>query len=844
MTNFKSWKEKDFWLEKRDWLLQKTKPLRERYAAFKAKHPRWARGLEITGILGLGGFLFLFLFCLLVYWGTFGSLPTYSSLRQIQHNVASEVYAEDGVLLGKYFVENRINADFEEISPNIINALVATEDARFFEHSGIDFRAWVRVFFRTILMRDDSGGGGSTLSQQLAKNLFPREQFLLFTLPISKVKEMFIARRLENIYNKKELLNLYLNTVPFSENIFGVKVASQRFFNTSPKDLQVEEAAVLIGMLKGTALYNPLKHPDRSMRRRNTVMGQMVKYNYLEKEVYDSLKLRSIDLKYYREGSNQGLGTYFREHLRLELEDILEDLEKQDGSKYNLYTDGLKIYTTVNSALQKYAEESIEEHMTKLQESYFKHWKKRKSYGSEQLLTQAKKNSARYKKLSEAKLSEAAIDENFETPAQMSIFDWETRVDVDTFMTPLDSLKYYLSILNTGFLAVEPQTGKVLAWVGGIDHQHFKYDHVKARRQAGSTFKPVVYAKSLESGIPPCEYIDNLLTQYTQYENWQPRNSDGKYGGVYSMEGALSHSVNVVTVDLMMRSGIDSVKLLAEKLGLEGEIPAVPSIALGTMDASLYELVRMYATFSNRGKRPELHYLKRIETANGEVLIDFKAPDPADFEQVLDAKVTDLLVKMMRSVVDSGTAKRLRYQYHLYNQIAGKTGTTQKHSDGWFVGFTPNLAAGVWVGGESPQIRFRSMSLGQGANTALPIWGRFMNKVYKDPQFKKWRKLKFPEIDSTLSIDLDCPPYLEDRSMIDFLNEEDKEFFEWIRNFFKNIDTSEEEENDTRVKIPRNRPLSKESERIRKRNEELEKKRRRKKKRKEFLNDLFKRKNN
>lgn len=835
MADFKSIidKGKSFWLGIGAWLREKLHPVQQRYVAFKTEKPRSALAFKITFVSALSGILFLFIFCLMIYLGAFGRLPNYGELKQIQHNVASEVYSDDGVLLGKYYVENRINADFEEISPNIINALVATEDVRFFEHSGIDFRAWIRVFFRTLLMQDASGGGGSTLSQQLAKNVFPRQRLMLFTTPIAKVKEMFIARRLENIYSKQELLNLYLNTVPFSENIFGVKVASQRFFNTSPKEINVEDAAVLVGMLKGTSLYNPLKNPERARLRRNVVMGQMVKYEYLDQAAYDSLSQKKIGLNYYREGSNQGLGTYFREHLRLEVSELLKDVKKENGESYNLYTDGLKIYTTINSALQQYAEESVKEQITELQAAYFKHWKGKKSYGDDQLLKQAKQNSKRYKRLKESGLSEEEIDTHFDIEAKMTIYDWETQGDRDTLMSPTDSLKYYLSILNTGFLAIDPHSGKTLAWVGGVDHEYFYYDHVKSKRQIGSTFKPVVYAKAIESGIPPCEYIDNLLTQYTQFENWQPRNSDGKYGGIYSMEGALSKSVNVVTVDLIMRTGIDSVKMLAERLGIAGDIPEVPSISLGTMDASLYEMVKMYGTFANRGLRPEIYYLKRIETANGEVLINFDAPNPDEFERVLSVETTDILVKIMRSVVDSGTAKRLRFQYGLYNQIAGKTGTTQRHSDGWFMGFTPNLVAGVWVGGTSPKIRFRSMKLGQGSKTALPIWGRFMNKVYKDPQFKKWKKLEFPEPDSLTLAELNCPPYLPDRSYLEEAEEEIDIFdFDWIKNLFNKNEESRENVS------PRRKSNGGGNDRIRKQNEKLERKRRREKRRKEFVDKL------
>lgn len=791
---------KTFWLEQWKAAQRKLEPLKARYAIFKQEYPRLELGGRIATWTALSGVISLFLFCSLVYFGAFGKLPTYPELQSIRHNVASEVYAEEGVLLGKYYTENRVTADFEEISPNIINALVATEDARFFEHSGIDFRAWVRVFFRSVLMSDKSGGGGSTLSQQLAKNLFPRKKFFMLTTPINKFREMFIARRLEYIYEKEELLNLYLNTVPFSGDIYGIKVASQRFFNTSPKEIKVEDAAVLVGMLKGNTLFNPVRNPARALGRRNIVLTQMVKYEYLESVVFDSLKSLPIDLKYYKEGDNQGLATYLREHLRQEVTAILKDVKKADDSDYDLYTDGLKIYTTINADFQRYAEESMSESMKKLQTAFFNHWKGRKGYGGDKLLKQTKQNSNRYKVLKRKGLSEEEIEENFQTPVSISLFDWENG-KVDTLMSPEDSLKYYLSILNAGFLAMEPRTGKILAWVGGINHQYFQYDHVKSRRQVGSTFKPIVYAKALQKGIPPCEYIDNLLVTYTQFENWEPRNSDGEYGGVYSMEGGLSNSVNAITVDLMMRSGIDSVKILAEQMGISGEIPLVPSICLGAVDASLYEMVNVYGTLANKGFRPDPFYLKRIETAEGEILIDFETPDPENFEQILTETEAATITKMLRSVVDSGTAKRLRYQYHLYNQIAGKTGTTQKHSDGWFVGYTPEIVAGAWVGGESPKVRFRSMSLGQGANTALPIWGRFMNKVYKNSKYKHWKKSKFEEPDSLLLAQMDCPPFLEDRSLIPYLKveKEDREFLNWLRGLFKK---QKEEEENMRLNVP------------------------------------------
>ncbi|MCB0588234.1 MAG: transglycosylase domain-containing protein, partial [Phaeodactylibacter sp.] len=682
---------------------ERLHPIKERARSIYSSHPRLSvAGLAVAG-LGLLGFLTLLITTVLVYTGMLGPLPGYPELRDIQNYNASEVYSEDGVLLGKYFIENRINADLEEISPNIINALVATEDARFFEHSGIDLRAGVRVLVKSILLSDESSGGGSTLSQQLAKNLYPRRDYLVMSLLVNKIREMFIARRLEKVYSKEELLRLYLNTVSFSENIFGIKVAAQRFFDKAPIDLNVEEAAVLVGMLKATTYYSPVRHPERATQRRNVVLGQMERYGHLTKTEYDSLKALPLNVKYYKEGNNQGLATYFREYLRQEVEEVLEDYSKPDGTPYNLYTDGLRIYTTLDARLQRYAEEAVQEHMAWLQEAFDKEWKKGYPWRRNSVLEKAVEQSERYQQLKEKGVPQEKIEEIFATPVPMTVFSWNGGEE-EREMSPLDSIKYYLTILNTGFLAMDPSTGLVKAWVGGIDHKYFKYDHViQARRQVGSTFKPIVYATALQSGMLPCEYTYNRQVTYAQYDNWSPRNADGEYGGVYSMEGALAKSINSVTVEILMRTGIDSVRQLAEAMGVNGYIPQTPSIALGTAEASLADMVRVFGTFANRGVRPEMHYLDRIETAEGDTLAVFERPDPRRFPAVLTEAHADMMIHMLESVVDSGTARSLRYQYGLYNDLAGKTGTTQNQSDGWFIGFNPRLVAGVWVGAEMPQ---------------------------------------------------------------------------------------------------------------------------------------------
>jgi len=741
----------------------------EKWQAVKAwckdryeRHPRWT--IAAASVLGLGALsmLTLFVISLLVYTGALGPVPGYPELRAIQNYNASEVYADDGALLGKYYIENRINADFEEISPNIINALVATEDARFFEHSGVDLRATMRVLVKSILLSDESSGGGSTLSQQLAKNLYGRKDYLMFSMLINKLREVIVARRLEKVYAKEELLRLYLNTVSFGEGIFGIKVAAQRFFGKAPVDLKLEEAAVLVGMLKATSYYSPVRHKERAEKRRNVVLGQMFHYEYITESVKDSLIAIPLETKYYKEGNNQGVATYFREHLRQELDEILEDYRKPDGSPYNLYTDGLKIYTSLDARLQEYAEQAVSEHMVELQKQFFKDWKKGTPWGSQKVLEKAVEESERYQQLKAKGLSQEEIDEVFKTPVSMRIFSWEDGGEVEKEMSPLDSVKYYLSILNTGFLAMEPSTGLVKAWVGGINHKYFKYDHIFARRQVGSTFKPVVFASALQNGMLPCEYTENEQVTYANYDNWTPRNANGEYGGAYSMEGALSHSINAVTVEILMRSGVDSVSRLARAMGISSPIPQVPSIALGAVEASLYDMVQVYGTFANRGRRPQMHYLDRIETADGDILVAFDRPDPGSFPRVLGLNESDMMIRMLESVVDSGTARRLRWEYGLYNDIAGKTGTTQNHTDGWFMGFNPELVAGVWVGADRPQVHFRSMRYGQGSNTALPIWGRFMKKIYQDKQYKNIRYARFREPADTVQALMQCPPYFEE----------------------------------------------------------------------------------
>ncbi|MEL7427560.1 MAG: transglycosylase domain-containing protein [Bacteroidota bacterium] len=690
--------------------------------------PRWRLAMYGIGGPFLLGVLFVVTLTTLVWQGVFGELPNYAALQNIENDQASEIYSEDGVLLGKYYIENRTDARLDEISPLVIDALVATEDARFFEHSGIDIRAWGRVLVKSILLRDESSGGGSTLSQQLAKNLFPRQQHWLFAMPINKIKEMLTARRLEQLYTKEELLRLYLNTVPFGDNAFGIKVASFRFFNQTPENIKVEEAATLVGMLKGTTSYNPRRHPEAATRRRNIVLTQMQRAGHLEQSELDSLQALELTLDYQQEGQNEGIATYFRAHLRQEVAKIVADLKKPDGSPYNLYTDGLKIYTTINSRMQRHAEGAVAYQMPFVQQRFYDDWKKRDPW-SERSLQRALERTDRYKALKERGKTQAEIDTLFAQPHQMSIFVWGEGA-VDTLLSPMDSLKHYMALMNVGLLSAEPQTGLIRAWVGGGDHRFVQYDHVKSRRPVGSTFKPIVYTAALQSGMMPCEYTPNEQKVYEQYENWQPRNSDGEYGGAYSLAGALSNSVNTIAVELALRAGLPNVTQLAEKMGFKNKIPEVPAIALGAVEASLQEMVTVYSTFANRGYRPDrLHYLDRIETADGEVLVSFDRPNTNRFEKVLEPGHADMMLEIMESVVDSGTARRLRTTFGLRGTLMGKTGTTQEQSDGWFVGFNPKMVTGVWVGSDHPGIHYRTLYRGQASRTALPIFGSYTLRV-------------------------------------------------------------------------------------------------------------------
>lgn len=708
--------------------------------------------LVATGILAFG-ILFI-----AVFLGYTGHVPTSTQLNEIKNPQASEVFSDDGRLLGRYYTENRSNVRFEEISPNVIHALIATEDARFYEHRGIDEIALMRVLFKTILLGDRSAGGGSTLSQQIAKNLFPRNDVGILSMPVNKLREAIIAYRLERIYTKEEILTLYLNTVPFGENIFGIEVASERYFSKKPKDLTVDEAAVLVGMLKANNAYNPRLNPERSKERRNVVIALMVTNGYLSEEDGNTYKEKPLKIQYTRISYNEGPAPYFLEMLKPELQEWCENNTKPNGEPWNLYTDGLRIETTLNADYQLYAQQAVTEHMKSLQEVFDRHWENADPWrGNNTILKRAIERTDRYKNMVKAGLSQEQIEEAFNQKITTSLFTWDGLSQVET--TPLDSVKHYLRFLNAGFLAIEPTTGDLKAWVGGIDFRFFKYDHVLSERQVGSTFKPFVYLAALENGLSPFDYFPAAQKVYEEYDNWSPANSDGNHLGFYSMEGALSQSVNTVAAEVMIQTGVDNVISTARQLGIETNLPRVPSLALGVASMSLKELLFAYTTMLNGGLKTEPYYLKSISDNEGNLLAEFERPSKR--RTVLNDINCRLVTHMMETAINEGTGTRIRSSYRISGDFAGKTGTTQNHSDGWFVGLTPNLVTGSWVGAEDPGIHFRTITYGQGSYMALPIVGRFYSKLYNNQQYRQLQFAQFPNLEEQLLADLNIPRYKE-----------------------------------------------------------------------------------
>ena len=698
----------------------------------------------------------IFLIVALTAFGIFGDLPTFEELENPNSSLASEVYSADARTLGQYYIQNRVNVHYRDLSPSLVNALKATEDVRFEEHSGVDIKGLMRVFVKTIILQQDAGGG-STITQQLAKNLFPRENMNKVKLIFRKLKEWIIAVKLERNYTKNEILAMYLNTVEFGNNAYGIKSACTTYFGKNTSEVSVEEAALLIGLLQAPTRYNPVRNVESATFRRNTVIGQLAKYKFISTEEKDSLIKLPIKLNFHQEGHTEGLAQYFREVLRQELLKWCKDHKKADGTPYNLYRDGLRVYTTIDSRMQRYAEEAVKEHMRDLQKTFVDHWKGKTAWSEQpQIIEDAMKKSERYRNLKEEGKSESDIKKIFDKKTEMRIFTWKG--ERDTTMSPLDSIKYYKLFYQTGFMSMEPQTGYIRAWVGGNDYKYFQYDHVKdGKRQVGSTFKPFLYTLAMQEGYSPCYELPNTPVTIIDEAGvpWTPSNSDGKYGGMLSLKEALAESVNCISAYLMKQFGPDAVVQVARKMGITSPLDPVPSLALGTADVSVYEMVAAYSTFANKGVYTEPQYILRIEDKNGAVLQDFV---PRKVEAISE-ETAYLVLNLMKGVTLFGTGARLRgSKYGFTNHIAGKTGTTQNNSDGWFMGITPDLVSGAWAGCEDRSIHFRTTQLGQGANTALPIWGLYMKKVYADPTLN-YSKDDFEIPQKPLGVELDCKQY-------------------------------------------------------------------------------------
>ncbi|WP_282161187.1 transglycosylase domain-containing protein [Ulvibacterium marinum] len=703
----------------------------------------------------------LIIFILSIYFGAWGSLPSKKELSDFQYQRASEVYTADSVLIGKYYIYDRQPIPYENLPQHLLDALIAIEDERFFNHSGIDYPSLFRVAFKTILMQNESSGGGSTLTQQLAKNLFPRKERETKNIAINKIKEMIIASRLEAIYSKEEILTHYLNTVSFGGNTFGIESASLKFFNKRAVNLRVEEAATLVGMLKATYGYNPRIFPEKGFNRRNLVLQSMAKNNFLTGVERDSITKTPLKLDYKEFDHNDGLAPYFREEVRKQLQDWSR-VEKEKGNDYNIYTSGLKIYTTLDYNMQILAEEAMVKHLKSLQKKF------EKSYGSnapwiknKKLIEKLVRRTPTYRKLKASGWKEKEIMDSLHQKRRMELVDWDGKTNVEA--STIDSVSHYMKFLNTGSMAIDPTNGAVKTWIGGINYKYFKYDHIsQSKRQVGSTFKPIVYTAALEKGIAPCTYFSAQEVEYKNLEGWSPSNSSKKDEVYlnYSMEEALSNSVNTVAVKILEKTGILETIRQANKMGITAKLPNKPSLALGTGEIQLDQLAGAYASYVNNGKPVEPYLIQTITDQKDSVLTVFEPK--VDGKKAFSDENRQIMIEMMKSTVDKGTASRIRSTYNLRNALAGKTGTTQNNKDAWFVALTPKLVHVTWVGFDNHEIGFKNTALGQGANAALPIFALWYQKLNQDSSFDAITKTEFERPEETVVQKLDCQPIKRD----------------------------------------------------------------------------------
>jgi len=744
----------------------------------------------------------------------FGYSPTIKDIQAPNMRIASELYTADSTLIGRYYKENRTPVEFKQITKGTINALVATEDVRFFNHSGVDLRSLLSSMVSTV---SGDKRGASTITQQLAKNLYRtrnnKQQGLIRKIPvvrtvIYKFKEWLTAMKLEQQYNKEEILTMYLNTVPFGSNTYGIKTASKLYFNREPEQLEIEQSALLVGMLKATTTYNPENHPERALERRNVVLSQMEKYGYLTKDEFTRYSKRALDIRKGQITEEERGDSYLRSAVERYLSKWAED------NGYDLYESGLKIYTTIDSRLQKHAEEAVGEQMKILQKRLNNAWGNEEPWRTsdgkviEDFPQKAAQRLPIYSALKKKyNGNQDSIDNYLNTPKKMKVFSWEGDKEVE--FSTIDSIKYYASILNTGMMTLDPFNGHIKVWVGGIDFNHFKYDHVnQAKRQAGSTFKPFAYLAALESGMSPCdmftdkpvriEYEEDDSTKY-----WEPKNSNYSFSGMeMSMRWAMGKSVNSITAQITEQVGWDNVVKYAHECGIESDLKSVPSISLGSADVSVFEMVKAYGTFLNKGVRTEPILVEKITDHDGHVLEQFKAEQ----KRTLTEEIAWLMLYMFRGGMEEpgGTSQNL-WQWDLWkkgNQIGGKTGTSSDFVDGWYMGITKDLVTGVWVGCDERSVHFRTSGTGEGSHTALPIFGRFMEKVYKDPG-SGYTYGAFPAAGVKINREYNCPSprYVVDTTSVDTVTVDSLAAPDSLI-----IDESLYEHEDTAVPVVRNEP--------------------------------------
>jgi len=720
---------------------------------------KWAKRLSYSFLIIVA---LLLGFYASIYFGFWGEIPSSKKLANLKQSQATQVLDSNNELIGKFYIYDRQSITYKDFPQHLIDALIATEDTRYYEHNGIDNTSLLRVFFKTILLSDASSGGGSTITLQLAKNLYGRNDYGFLSIVVNKLRESIVARRIESVYSKKEILTLYLNTVPFPDNTYGIESASLKFFNTKTRLLSLSQAATLVGSLKANTGYNPRIYPERSKQRRDLIINLMRNQGVITQQEAEDAIQQNLELDYQYYAPNQGLAPYFRVQIKKQLDSILQlkKYKNPDGDSYNIHHDGLKIYTTLDNTMQRYAEEAMQEHMVNLQQQF------EKAYGqnapwlkTKPAFIAAKKRLKKYRALKKLGLSDQAIEDSLSKTRETKLFSWEAPTVKQ--ISTLDSLEFYSKFLNAGFLALDPSNGAIKAYVGGIDYRYFQFDHVsQSKRQVGSTFKPIVYTAALENNMDPCSYFPIKEVTYTDVNNWTPKNSskveDDELN--YSLEYALSRSVNTITVKVLQETGVAKVIKQAQAMGISSQIEEVPSIALGTSNLTLIELASAYTSYVNKSISSKPIFITKIEDKNGNIIASYEDLNPIDTkkEEAFSDNTRQIMLEFLKETINNGTANRLRTTYNLSNDIAGKTGTTQDNKDGWFVGITPKLVTVSWVGNDNQQIGFSNTRIGQGANSALPMFARFLQKLNSDTTYKTITEASFEKPSAQVLQAIDC----------------------------------------------------------------------------------------